>query len=390
MMHASDARTAIDTVLIKVASRCNLNCDYCYVYNMGDEGWRPQPNRMSRAVAEKVALALGELCAHQQLPFNVVMHGGEPLLLGAADLELLCSALRRALPRSCGIDVQTNGVLLTEPIIDVFDRYEVGVSISIDGPAQVHDRHRVDHNGLGSHARVASGVARLRKHASGARLFAGVLCVIDPQSDPRTVYEFLKETGAPSLDFLPRDGNWDRLPFGKLEAMSVEYGEWLETLLDVYLADLTPPRVRILDDMLRLLLGGRSRKEGVGEIDYGILVIEPDGRIDKNDTLKVAHAEADRFDASWNVQDHSLIEIVNSESFALYHRMQRPTASRCLACSVRTICGGGMVAHRWSEELGFDNPSIFCADQLHLIGAMQARIIAAQGTGEQEIFHVCA
>ena len=30
----------IDTVLLKVASRCNLDCSYCYVYNMGDEAWR--------------------------------------------------------------------------------------------------------------------------------------------------------------------------------------------------------------------------------------------------------------------------------------------------------------------------------------------------------------
>ena len=33
-----------------------------------------------------------------------------------------------------------------------------------------------------------------------------------------------------------------------------------------------------------------------------------------------------------------------------------------------------MVAHRWSGERGFDNPTVFCADQLLLIGRMRERV----------------
>ena len=54
--------------------------------------------------------------------------------------------------------------------------------------------------------------------------------------------------------------------------------------------------------MLRLIMGGKSNKEGVGTTDYGILVIDTDGSINKNDTLKVARKAADRFDrASWTI-----------------------------------------------------------------------------------------
>lgn len=49
----------IDTVLIKVASRCNINCSYCYVYNMGDSSWEDMPNFVSRdtiaAIADNLA-----------------------------------------------------------------------------------------------------------------------------------------------------------------------------------------------------------------------------------------------------------------------------------------------------------------------------------------------
>ncbi|MEU9838708.1 hypothetical protein AB0C69_05725, partial [Actinomadura sp. NPDC048032] len=29
--------------ILKIHSRCNLACDYCYVYEMGDQSWRDQP-----------------------------------------------------------------------------------------------------------------------------------------------------------------------------------------------------------------------------------------------------------------------------------------------------------------------------------------------------------
>ena len=29
--------------VLKVVSRCNLNCSYCYVYNKGDSTWRTRP-----------------------------------------------------------------------------------------------------------------------------------------------------------------------------------------------------------------------------------------------------------------------------------------------------------------------------------------------------------
>ena len=70
----------IDTVLVKLASRCNLACDYCYVYQMGDEAWRLQPKRMAEATAEALAGQLARLVERQGRPLSVVFHGGEPLV----------------------------------------------------------------------------------------------------------------------------------------------------------------------------------------------------------------------------------------------------------------------------------------------------------------------
>ena len=366
------ASNIVDTVLLKVASRCNLNCSYCYIYHMGDDGWRDQPKLMSDAVQAATVRQLSDLYTCQGHRLHVVLHGGEPLLIGPKQMFKLCSMLRIALPDPCEVHVQTNGVLLTEEFIDIFVRFDVGISISIDGPSAVNDRFRVDRTGQGSYERVRNAIGLLTARQDARPLFSGVLAVVDPSSDASSVYASLKETGAPSIDLLVRDGNHTQLPEGKATATSTEFGSWMSQALDVYLSDSTPPRVRIFDDMLRLIMGGESNKEGVGTADYGILVIDTDGSINKNDTLKVAHRAADRFErTSWHVLTDSLVDVVQSPVYLDYYRQQRPTATTCRTCRELHVCGGGMVAHRWSADRGFDNPSVFCADQLLLISRMR-------------------
>ncbi len=195
--------------------------------------------------------------------------------------------------------------------------------------------------------------------------------MINPASDPAEVYAFLKSTGTPGIDFLYRDGNHDALPVGKASVVSTEYGDWMARLLDVYLVDREPVPIRVLDDMLKLLMGGMSRKEGIGLDTYGILVVETDGSINKNDTLKSAFRQADRFAPQWSVLTHSLEEVVRSPEFAAYYEAQSPTAPACLSCPDLKVCGGGMPAHRWGAGNGFMNPSVFCADQRRLIDLMR-------------------
>jgi sulfatase maturation enzyme AslB (radical SAM superfamily) len=125
----ANVMAVVDTVLLKVASRCNLNCTYCYVYNMGDDGWRSQPKRMSEAVQAAVVDRLGDLARRQGRPFSVVLHGGEPLLMGALRLERLLTNLRAVLPAECGLHLQTNGVLLDDTVLEICASHSVGISI---------------------------------------------------------------------------------------------------------------------------------------------------------------------------------------------------------------------------------------------------------------------
>ena len=91
--------------------------------------------------------------------------------------------------------------------------------------------------------------------------------------------------------------------------------------------------------MLKLLLGGAAKKEGVGISDFGIVVIDTDGSIRKNDTLKSAGNCSDCFASDWSVLRHWLEDVVNTTEFEEYQAAQRPS-SECLnqnrvSCTMR-------------------------------------------------------
>lgn len=334
---------------------------------MGDTGWKDLPRQISFETIDAVTNSLSELADKQQRPFAVVLHGGEPLLLGFTKLEYLIFSLRDALPNECSISLQTNGILINKKILDLCSDTRTTISVSLDGPKDIHDKNRIGHTGEGTYDKVLSGLNLLREHQDSEFLFTGLLAVVDPDSHPVEIYNFFKELNPPSVDFIYRDGNHSRLPFGKKSLQSIEYGQWVAELLDAYLTDPNPIKIRILDDLIKLMLGGKGTKDGVGLTNYGVLIVDTDGTITKNDTLKSSFDGADRFLTDWSINNDDLTEVLRSEEFTEYHASQRPSSKICQACPELNICGGGMALHRWRDDNGYDNPSVYCADQKYLI-----------------------
>ena len=307
--------------------------------------------------------------------------------MGFDDLAALLRGLRAHLsPCRHPISIQTNGTLLSEKLLDLFADTRTSVSVSIDGPAAVNDLSRLDHRGESTYQATIRGIRLLTEHRESEFLFAGTLSVIQPHANPKLVYEFLKALGTPSMDFLLQDGNHDRLPPGKASFDSTEYGQWLTSLLDLYLADPSPVPIRVVDDVLKLCVGGASEKEGRGDGRHGIIIVEANGEIRKNDTLRASFEGADRFDGQWNVATTPLSTVLSSREYITYSGMQVPTAIPCRDCSLLSICGGGMPLYRWSSDRGYDNPSVYCQDHAVFIRHAVARLDEL-GLGDSLVVH---
>lgn len=282
------------------------------------------------------------------------------------------------MPLEVSFGLQTNGILITEEILDVCNEHRTTISVSIDGPKHIHDRGRVGHDGQGTYDKVLEGINKLKEHRNSAFLFSGLLAVVDPKSDPGEIYQFFKTLNPPGVDFLYRDGNHTRLPEGKESFRTTEYGQWLARLVDIYLFDQDPLPIRFIDDLIRLILGGKGTKDGAGLTNFGILVIDADGSITKNDTLKSSFNGADRFVQKWSVHSNNLHDILSSDEFAESHALQRPTSKICMACPELRVCGAGMTLHRWRDINEYDNTSVYCADQLLVIGHLRNQVTAIQ------------
>jgi uncharacterized protein len=347
--------------VVKIHSRCNLACGYCYVYESADQSWRDQPKVMTEAVFAEAVRRIDE---HAGPSVSLVFHGGEPLLAGAAHLDRLARVATEVLSpgRRLRLGMQTNGLLLDPSVIEVCDRWGIRVAVSLDGDEAGHDRHRTFRDGSGSHAGVARGIRLLQQHR---HLYAGLLCTVDLANEPVTTYEALLKFAPPTVDFLLPHANWQTPPAGAPAA----YGKWLAQIFDRWFdAPVREAGVRLFDDILALTLGGTGTSESVGLQPIRVAVIETDGTIEQVDTLKTAFAGATKVPAA--DFDQALLQ-----PQIVARQLGREALCRtCRDCELHQICGGGNYTHRFRPGNGFLNPSVYCPDLAFLIGHIRDRV----------------
>lgn len=358
--------------IVKVHSRCNLSCDYCYMYEMADQSWRDQPRVMSGQTASMTARRVGDHArAHGLREVTLILHGGEPLLAGRDLIERLVTDTRRSAGPGVRVHaaVQTNGVGLDDAYLELFDRLGVRVGVSVDGYAEAHDRHRRFASGRGSYGAVAAGLERLSRFPG---LYGGLLCAVDLGSDPVRTYRALADFDPPRIDFLLPHGTWADPPPGRtLARSSTPYADWLTEIFDDwYPKPLT--RIRLFEEIMHLLLGGASESEIVGLAPARMVVIETDGSIEQEDTLKAAYpgAAATGLHVSRDHLDAALL----LPPVAARQIGARALAAQCRVCPVRSVCGGGLYSHRYDSGTGFLNPSVYCPDLFALITRIRGRI----------------
>jgi uncharacterized protein len=358
----------LDTFLFKVASRCNLACPYCYVYELRDQGWRSQPTFMSARTHE---LALDRIRDHilsHSVPLvTSIFHGGEPLLIGPQALHEMASRTRDRLGDVAEIrlGLQTNGTLFDERFLEVAFRHKMRVGLSLDGPPRHQDRLRFQPNGAGSSERVENAAALLRDNPD---VFGGILCVVNLDIDPSELWDYLCGFRPKSIDLLLPLATHDHPPAGAGSPADVSrYGRWLVRFLELwYRAGEHRPDVRYFSSIMRLLLGRASLVESIGIGLSTLIVIESNGDLEAVDSLKACYHGA--ASTGLNVTANSFDEALKAP--AIMSRQMGPSSlcAACRGCAFLRVCGGGYQPHRYSEARGFQNPSIYCEAIQMLVG----------------------
>jgi uncharacterized protein len=353
-------------LVVKVTSRCNLNCSYCYMFNGGDVSYLRRPALMSADTVNALLSKVHSHCVRHKIEdFSIVFHGGEPLLAPQSFFrDFVGSAHRISMGNiSWHFSLQTNGVRVNSEWCALFSDLNISVGFSLDGPEAVNDRHRKDHMGRGSFERVIKGWNTAVAHG----IDPGLLCVIDVHSDPLEVYALLHQLRPREMDFLLPDATRDKPPPGYvLDSKSTPYADWLLQIFRAWTTEDDPTiRIRIFRHIMESMVGRANGLDFLGTGDTEVLVVETDGEIQSSDVLRICKPEMTL--TNFNVATHELDDALNDDLIKLYVAAHRQLCASCESCDIKAICGGGFLPHRFSSSREFDNPSIYCRDLSKLI-----------------------
>ena len=147
-------------VLVKLAARCNIKCTYCYWFR--DAMVYAKPAVLTPEAEDAFCQRLEEHIREFELPiFLLVFHGGEPLLFPKRRFDTFLKKLRAVEERTgCMIKrgVTTNAILVDDEWIALFKEHDLTVTVSLDGPAEINDKFRVDFKGRGTLAQTLEGI----------------------------------------------------------------------------------------------------------------------------------------------------------------------------------------------------------------------------------------
>lgn len=368
-----DQLPRITSFLIKVTARCNLNCDYCYVFNHKDQSWKRMPSVLSAENRKVLAKRLGDYAREANLEQCLILfHGGEPLLVGVERLVDIVQLIRNEMPSSTKLyfSMQTNGTLLNKERIEALAKEDIGISLSLDGPKKVNDLHRLNHQENSSFEQTFKAYQLLKEYP---KTFTGVIGVIDPKASPKEILSFFNELNPPQLDFLLPDANYLTPPPLRDKSPNI-YIDWLIEAFNVWYDEYPELRIRLFEGLLGTIAGLPSQTDAFGLGDISLLTIETDGFYHDLDVLKIT--EEGFSSLGLHLKDASITEAIASSKITNHRRLLsfEGLSDKCQVCPEVKVCGGGAVPHRYAEN-GFQNPTIYCREMLSLISHIRRRLV---------------
>jgi uncharacterized protein len=352
-------------LLVKLASRCNIRCTYCYWFRDADVYNKPAVLTVEaeHAFCRRLEEHINEFGLDF---FAVVFHGGEPLLFPKRRFIALQKKLMEIEERTgCMIarGVTTNAMLIDQEWCDIFNEFGVVVTVSLDGPPDIHDKYRIDLKGRGTHAETLQGLECLRTN----EIEPGLIVVCNPKEDPERVLSYVvDELGFTDFDILPPDANHKDCP--------PPIADYFIKLFDVWYDRYAAKGVRIstLDAMIQGLLGQLSVCDTIGLGPIDTVTLMTDGSLEPLDVLRIAGDGFTKTDSS--VQRNPLQHVQTDPRWRDAFEASTRLCDTCLQCEYLDACGGGHLAQRWSVERKYDNPSVYCQSWKRIFDHLWRRV----------------
>lgn len=190
--YRDDIKRKLKQCILEVTSDCNLNCTYC---ERPVDHKKSSKRQMEWPLAKK---AIEYFFNNNQSSERIALsfYGGEPLLNIQLIKKCIEYARNKEPSKRLHINITTNATLIDNDIANYLWRNQVSLTLSIDGPCEIHNRYRVTRgSGVGSYEAAMKGVRALRRaYGNKLKLSHIVNCVYGPQADLLEVERFFADS----------------------------------------------------------------------------------------------------------------------------------------------------------------------------------------------------
>ena len=366
----------LDLLVIQPTPFCNLDCSYCYLPDRGNR------TRMPLATLERTFAWVLE-SGLVRGPYTIVWHAGEPLVLPTTFYEdaFTMAARFASSDGQATHSFQTNGTLINDRWCALFQRHDIRIGVSIDGPPYLHDLKRRTRSGGGTHARVMAGIGRLRHH--GISFHVITVLTREALDYPDELHAFYLENGIEHVGFNVEEIEGPNEDSSlSVEDAASHYREFMSRFFDLAMTGDPPIRVREFDNMISAVLyTGEERLLSAQEsTPFAIVSVDTEGTLStfSPELLGLPSDQYGGFGLG-NVTRDSFAEVLASGRFQAMARDVDAGIAKCReACSYFRFCGGGAPANKYFENGSFDSTeTLFC--RLHRKALAEVVLSKMQG-----------
>lgn len=320
----------ISTLVLTLTTGCNLGCTYCYREDLTTPS---KATVMEEATARRaIDLLLKESTGHERV--NVVFFGGEATTRFASIRALVPYAEEEAekLGKKVDFSLTTNASLLTDEMIAFFHDHRFGISVSMDGDEEIHDRYRITIGGKGTHKLVSKNVRRLLAGCTSRPVGARVT-LSGGNTDVARIYRHLyDELGFAEVGFAPAtasndsplglDGDEMRTVINAMKALGLEYTEAAKRGVRHGFSN--------MNQLMQDLFSGTRKTVPCGA-GIGLLAVSVEGK------LALCH----RFTGTDFPSFGDVNAGIAQKELSAFLTEAQTMHPACQKCSARSICAGG-------------------------------------------------
>ncbi|MBP8600681.1 MAG: radical SAM protein [Candidatus Saccharicenans sp.] len=152
-------RKELHRLVFSVTSHCNLHCKYCYVLNNQTKHFIPKT--MTPEIIQK---AIRKLFNSYSVIKFIQFFGGEPNLalpsmrIAVNEIRKICTTQKLPYPQ---FGIVTNLTILNEEILSFYKDNSLKVTVSLDGPENIHNFLRACPSGSGTQDKVVQNLKQL-------------------------------------------------------------------------------------------------------------------------------------------------------------------------------------------------------------------------------------